>query len=84
MLGEPVTVVTQPVRMLRPGTHVDEGLRGVATLWLGDDRELTPELREVLEAQGFTHRFVRVSAIPDPRCTYSRSNEFVIPIIRRS
>jgi len=57
--------------------------RGVATLWIGDDRQLQPPLRAVLDAQGFTHRFIRVSAIPDPRCTYSRSNEFFIPIISR-
>jgi len=39
MLGEPVAVITQLVRMLRPGTHVDEGLRGVAPLSDGSQIE---------------------------------------------
>ncbi len=62
-------------RLLRP--------KGVATLWLGDARELPKDLGAMLAAQGFGHRFCRVVAIPDPRCTYSQSNEFFIPIISR-
>ena len=56
---------------------------GVATLWLGDERVLPPELAALLAAQGFCHHLTRVTAIPDPRCTYSRTNEFYIPIVYR-
>ena len=58
--------------------------RGVATLWLGDDRALPQRLANALTAQGFGVRYSRVTAIPDARCTYSRSNEFWIPIIARA
>ena len=56
---------------------------GVASLWLGDERDLPSELREVLESQGFTYSLSKVAAIPDKRCTYSQSNEFYLPTIYR-
>lgn len=61
-------------RLLRPG--------GVATLWLADDQHLPPSLAEVLTAGGFTWSMSRVTAIPDARCRYSRTNSFCIPVIR--
>jgi spermidine synthase len=62
-------------RLLRPG--------GLATLWLADDRDMPAALAGVLRSQGFTWRMVRVNAVPDPSCTYSRTNEFCIPAITR-
>ncbi len=58
---------------LRPG--------GWATLWLADDREIRPELAQVLRAQGFSWNYRKVVAIPPPDCTYSQSNLFFIPAI---
>jgi len=67
-------------------SHLDDLLRprGVATLWLGDDRALPQRLADTLTTQGFGVRYSRVTAIPDARCTYSRSNDFWIPIIARA
>jgi len=62
-------------RLLRPGA--------IATLWLGDDRELPADLAAILRRDGFVWRYTRVNAIPDKRCTYSRTNEFVVPAITR-
>jgi protein arginine N-methyltransferase 2 len=66
--------------------HLDRLLspHGVATLWLGDDPDLPGELRALVEGQGFVVRGMRVSAVPDKRCTYSRTNEFVVPVIARA
>ena len=74
-LGQRVAFFSRLGELLRPG--------GVATLWLGDDRELPGPLASALEAQGFGWRMTRVSAVPDRRCTYSRSNEFYVPAIIR-
>jgi spermidine synthase len=62
-------------RLLRPA--------GVATLWLGDDPDLPNELGALLARQGFSYHLTRVSAVPSPGCSYSRKNDFAVPVIWR-
>ncbi len=56
---------------------------GVIAYWIGDDRDISPSVRAVLDRNGFKVRLTRISAVPTADCTYSRTNEFVIPVIQR-
>ena len=74
--GQRESFFSELPRLLAPG--------GCATLWLADDHALPASLARVLEAGGYRWHLTPVTAIPDKRCTYSRTNSFMIPIITQA